>query len=335
MNIGIIGFGLMGQVRARNLALMPEHRLVAVYDPDQDRAKVLATQMEYSVESSYEALVQRKDIDVVLVAVPHFRARDIVVVALQAGKHVLCEKPLGLNTQESGDILKAARDSGRHLTVGFNYRFYPGIQEARRIIAVGGIGQPTHLRCVVGHGGRPGMEREWKTSKALCGGGVLLDPGIHVIDLIRFLFGEIRSGVAWLSRTFWEIDVEDNAFLILETVGECLAQVHTSITEWKNKFALDIFGRDGYVSVQGRSDFYGPQVVRHGKRWGWLQNPPGEEVVEEYTLEDTSFALEMRAFLNRIAGKEVSDLATGGDGRRALEIIERLYRAGNGQVVTV
>lgn len=336
MNFGIIGFGLMGQRWARELFLMPGHSLVAVYDPDAEKSRSLLSHMEYFAEPSYEKLLGRDDIDVVIIAVPHFKIHDITVSALQAGKHVLCEKPLGLNTKESGDIIQTVQTTGLHLCAGFNYRFYPGIQYIRRIISMGRIGKPTHLRCVLGHGARPGYNTEWKTQKSLCGGGALLDPGIHIIDLIRFLLGDVKAGALYALNTYWNnIDVEDNAFVILKTESGLWAQLNISFVEWKNRFSLEIFGSDGYVNVQGRYGSYGPQVVRLGRRWGWLETPPQSEVVTEFGSEDRSLSLEMQAFCNRIAGKEDDTSSRAEDGKRALEIVERLYKAGNGRFATV
>jgi predicted dehydrogenase len=326
LNIGIIGFGLMGLQRARAIALLQPHRLAAVYDPDQARAAGYAAEMGYDVESSYQALIERPDIDIVMIAVPHFRSREIAVAAFRAGKHVFCEKPLGVNMRDCDAILRAAERACRRLGVGFNYRFYPGIQEARRRMEAGDIGVPTHLRCVMGHGGRPGMENEWKTSKAKCGGGALLDPGIHIIDLIAFLMGPIRDGSASLFRSFWNIDVEDNAFVTLRTEAGCHAQVHLSITEWKSKFSMDIFGTEGSLSIRGRSGFYGPQNVRFERRWAWLSDPAAESETR-YAAEDASFLIETRAFLESIEGNLSYDLANGQDGRSALGFIEHLYES--------
>lgn len=325
MNVGIVGFGLIGQQRARNVAQMPEHRLVAVYDPNQSRASSLQDKIDYATEPSVRCLIGRDDVDVVMIAVPHLYSRDIAVAAFEAGKHVFCEKPLGRDMRDCDAIMRAAERACLRLGVGFNYRFYPGIQEARRRIADGEIGTPTHLRCVMGHGGRPGMEDEWKTSKKVCGGGALLDPGIHILDLIAYLLGPIRDGSASLFRSFWKIDVEDNAFVTLETYSGCAAQAHISITEWKSRFSLDIFGTDGEIRVRGRSGFYGPQTVRYTRRWPWLSADGNAETVTEYPAEDQSFLLETRAFLDSIKGRMSSELAMGEDGRTALALIERLY----------
>ena len=326
MKVGIIGAGLMGEKRARAIAGLDGRSVGAVFDVDQDRAAALAGQFGGSVELSAEALVERPDLDAVVLAVPHHLTRDLAVAAFDAGKHVFCEKPVGRVTAECDAIVAASERAGRVLGVGFNYRHYPGVERAKRLIGDGAIGEPTHLRFVLGHAGRPGYEREWKTSKAQCGGGALLDPGIHVIDLVRFLLGPIEGGTVTLFRSFWELDVEDNAFLSLRTVDGRQAQAHVSITEWRNEFALDIFGPEGSLRIRGRSGFYGPQSIELTKRWSWLaEERKREEFEETFDREDRSFEIELERYFDRIEGRPTPDLATPEDARCALELTERLY----------
>jgi predicted dehydrogenase len=327
MNVGIIGCGLMGQQRARSLALMPQKpKVVVVYDPDPGRASELAGKLDCHAAASLAELLAMPGFEVAIVAVPHWIAKDTAIAALRAGKHVLCEKPLGLTTEDAREVVSAAESNHRMLTPGFNYRFYPGFQAAARALEAGAVGKLTHIRAELGHGARPGYEKEWKTSKALCGGGALLDPGVHFIDLIRFYAGEIRSGSANLVRSFWDIDVEDNAFVHFQTESGVHVELHISITEWRSRSALDLFGRDGCIQVRGRSGFYGPQVMRIKKRWDWIEPAQPEQKVE-FPPDDLSFAGEMSAFWDRLEGKAAPDLATAQDGVRALEIVENLYRA--------
>jgi predicted dehydrogenase len=326
MKVGLIGCGLMGRNRARALSTIGGHTLAGVFDPDGQRSRKIASDSSAEVMESWQAVTERPDIDAVLVAVPHRHSREICIAALHSGKHVLCEKPLGLSVRESDEILAAVRP-GQVLAVGFNYRFYPGIQLARKLLQQGQIGELTHVRAALGHGARPGYEREWKTSKLECGGGALLDPGIHMLDLVQFFAGEIHSADAMLSRVFWPIDVEDNAFVNIRAGESRLAQLHISITEWRSRFAFDLFGTAGYIKVRGRCGFYGPQVVRQNTRWPWLESPEREESRWEFPLEDTSFAAELAAFFNAIETGHRGDLATGQDGLEAMKIIEFLYSA--------
>lgn len=325
MRIGIIGCGLMGQQRARSLALVPEKtEVLSVFDPNPDAAMALASRLRCKAARSAEELLSEKTMDVAIVAVPHFVAKETATLALQAGKHVLCEKPLGLTREDAESVVWAAQYHQRMLTPGFNYRFYPGFRAAHDAVNAGEIGKLTHIRAVLGHGARPGYEREWKTSKDLCGGGALLDPGIHLIDLIRMFAGEVKAGSASLFRSFWDIDVEDNAMVHLEAGDGCRVQLHISITEWPSQCLIELFGQEGCIQVRGRGGFYGAQKIRIKKRWDWLE--PGEsEWVKQFPLEDTSFASEMSAFFDSLAGRKSPILADGRDGVRAMEIIRDLY----------
>lgn len=325
MNIGIVGFGLMGKQRASDIKKMQgRHRLVAVADVNNTLAQRHQKEYGYAILPDWQALVERKDIDAVLVAVPHIFAKDIVIGALARGKHTLCEKPMGRNAYEARQILEAGKRYNRRIEPGFNYRFYPGIQKVVEVLRQNVLGEVTHARCVLGHGGRPGMEKEWKMDRELCGGGALLDPSIHIIDLFRFLLGEITEGVLWKDQAFWKTGVEDNAFLLLKTEKNQILSVHSSITEWKNLFRVEIFGTEGYCVLTGRSNRYGPQEVRVGKRWFWLAGE--EEQVWKFSGQEDSFFLELQAFLSATSGDTHPSLATPEDGVRALEIVDHLYK---------
>lgn len=324
MNFGIIGCGLMGKQRARALGALPEARLISVFDPSEERASALAVEFGCASDPDAGELVSRPEIDAVIIAVPHFLSRELSITALQAGKHILCEKPLGLTSGECLDIMQAAGHQ-QVISVGFNYRFYPGVRQAMQMIGESSIGALTHMRCVLGHGGRPGMESEWKTSKTLCGGGALLDPGIHFLDLIRQAGGELALNGASLSRSFWETDVEDNAFVLL-TAGSVQAQAHISLTEWKSRFAIDFFGTGGCLKLRGRSGFYGPQVLQYNRRWEWLQ-PEFTPSRMEWPLEDISFTEELRAFIATVEGRPAEPVGTPNDCLQLLRVIENIYAA--------
>ena len=273
-------------------------------------------------------LFARKDIEAIIISVPHHLIPEKAISAMKVGKHVLCEKPMGKNLTEARSIMDSIHEVV--FEPGFNYRFYPGIQKVHELIQHRAVGDVADVRCVLGHGGRPGMEKEWKTSIEFCGGGALLDPGIHGIDLFRFLFGEITEGILWTKNSFWDLEVEDNAFALLRTASDQTISAHFSITEWKSLFRLEVFGTDGYMILEGRSRSYGPQTVRFGKRWFWLDST--EEQKWDFSVEDTSFYEELKAFLEKIEGKENSCLAAPGDGLRAMEIVEKLYEAEGKQI---
>jgi predicted dehydrogenase len=330
MRVGIIGFGLIGQRRAKGLKKMKGHKLVAVCDPNPANAKALLGEMKYDIEPDWQALIKRPDIDVVLIAVPHALSAKIAIAALRAGKHVLCEKPMGLNAAEARRIEAAAVKAGKVASVGFNYRFYPGIQKIKQLLDKSAIGKITHVRIVYGHAGRPGMEKEWKMKKKIAGGGTLIDPGIHFIDLSRFLFGELAHGEMWHDRTFWKSDVEDNTFVLLKTKRGVTVSAHFSTTEWKNLMRIEILGTDGFIFLQGKAGYFGPQEVKMGARWSFITGK--KDKVWRWSDEEQSFTEELKAFLGTLEGRPNVFTAKSKDNIKALEAIDALYRhAGHGK----
>lgn len=200
MNVAIIGCGLIGTKRAR--ALQPDDRLVVVCDVEKERAEYLAQEFCCEAVPDWNQVVSRVDIDIVIISSINATLEPITIASLQSGKHVLCEKPLGRNTSESKRMVDAAIKYKRTLKTGFNHRFHPAIWKAKTLLDEGAIGHCFSIRARYGHGGRPGMEKEWRASKELCGGGELSDQGVHVIDLIRWFGGEITEAYARVETKF-------------------------------------------------------------------------------------------------------------------------------------
>src|SRR4030042_4857738 len=109
-------------------------------------------------------------------------------------------------------------------------------------------------------------EIEWRAAKELSGGGELLDQGIHVADLFRWFLGELEVVYGNTPTYFWNMEVEDNAFALFKTSIGQTALMHTSWTQWKNRFTFEIFGEAGYLIVEGLGGSYGTETLRIGKR---------------------------------------------------------------------
>jgi predicted dehydrogenase len=198
------------------------------------------------------------------------------------------------------------------------------VRKARELLDAGVLGPLHFLRCRYGHGGRPGYEKEWCTRAELSGGGVLLEQGIHIFDLVRHLLGEPSQLLAQTQRFYWNFPVaEDNGFCLLQTACGQLAQIHVSWTQWVNIFELELFGRDGYVRLEGRDGHYGPQRLIWGKRKPDHGRP--EQEVFDFPADD-SWELEWREFLDAI--EEAREPAgSAGDGLRAQQLVEAAYRS--------
>ncbi|MEW5843882.1 MAG: Gfo/Idh/MocA family oxidoreductase, partial [Bacteroidota bacterium] len=203
-------------------------------------------------------------------------------------------------------------------------RFHPAVWKAKQLTDEGAIGKIFNIRARYGHGGRPGMEKEWRASKDLCGGGELLDQGVHIIDLIRWFGGEIKEVYGKVETKFWEMQVEDNAFAILKTAENVTASFHVSWTNWKNIFSFEIFGTDGYLRIEGLGGSYGVETLEVGKRN--MQGGKPEIQVSEFPSEDISWKEEWKEFKKAIEEKR-DPIGNGIDGLKANEVIEAIYRS--------
>jgi predicted dehydrogenase len=325
LSAAIIGAGGIGRIRARSISSSGLGRVAAIADVDSTRAREVAQEFSASYAPNWREAVSHPDIDVVVVSTPTKFHTEIAIEALQAGKHVLCEKPLARTTEESRRIVEAARRANRVLKTGFNYRQMAHIRKARELIEAQAIGPAYFLRSRYGHGGRPGYEQHWCTDADLSGGGVLQEQGIHIVDLVRVFLGEPSRVLAETSRYFWPFpEVEDNCFCLFETPAGQLAQLHVSWTQWINILEIEIFGRDGYLRLEGRDGHYGPQRLTWGKRQP-NHGRPVEEVFS-FTGTDDSWNREWREFFELIRNGEDS-IAAAEEGLRTQELVEASYQS--------
>jgi len=321
MNVGIVGCGLIGQKRARALA---GRRLVACADIDSARASQLASQHAgCEALSGWEQLVQRPDLGLVIVATAHDALAKITKAALYSGKHVIVEKPAALSSRELETVLQEERRSGRHVHVGFNHRYHRTFRKAFELVRAGELGPLMYLRARYGHGGRLGYEREWRACRKRSGGGELIDQGIHLIDLARCFLGDFSEVQGYAHTFFWDMEVEDNGFLMLRTPGRQVAFLHASCTEWKNLFSFEIYGRQGKLEISGLGGSYGLE------RLSWYrmlpEMGPPETTIWEYPMADDSWEQEMAEFLEdiRLDRRPSAGLS---DAAAALRVIEEIYR---------
>ena len=250
--------------------------------------------------------------------------------ALQAGAHVLLEKPAGISTSQINRLIECQRASGRLVKVGFNHRFHPGIARAAEEIHSGRHGDLMYLRARYGHGGRFGYDREWRADPARSGGGELVDQGMHLLDLTHWLAGPLALHSALLRTHFWDTPAEDNAALILgeprSRTGPW-AMLHVSWTEWKNLFSIEVYCRTAKIQVDGLVSSYGPQRLRVYEMSEKLGPPALREI--EYPDEDHSWEGEWASFTAAIdANDERLIHGALSDARYAWEQIEAAYAAG-------
>ena len=324
LNVAIIGAGLIGRKRAAALKKFDNCKLVVTVDVNEDAARKLAGEFGGDVETDWCLAVKRDDVDIVIVATYNKYLLPISIAAMESGKDVLCEKPLGRNSAESKNIIEKARDYGRVVKTGFNHRHHPAIAKAKELFDNREIGELSYIRCRYGHGGRPGYDKEWRANKDICGGGELLDQGVHVVDLFRWFAGDFDEAFGYLPTCFWDMNVEDNAFAMFKNRNGVVASMHTSWTQWKNLFSFEIFGNNGYLIIEGLGGSYGPETLKIGKRRA-KGGAPDEEIIE-FPGEDISWIEEWKEFISAIKDKR-EPLGNGYDGYQAGRMIAAVYRS--------
>src|SRR3990167_927850 len=323
ITFAIIGCGLIGQKRAKAIAALPEDALlIACVDIDFNCAEKLAAQFQNCLAfNNYKIMLEKTNPDAVIIATTHDALSIIGEDVIRAGKHVLIEKPAGRNSNEIKSLISAVKNNIVH--VGFNHRYHPAIQKAKQLVDQGDICDLMYIRARYGHGGRLGYEKEWRANPKLSGGGELIDQGIHLIDLSRWFLGEFSEVDGFAHTYFWDIHVEDNAFLTLKTAKKQVAFLHVSCTEWKNLFSFEIFGKMGKLHINGLGGSYGLESLTHYKMLAEM-GPP-ETVVYEYPAQDNSWELELREFINHIKQNKAS-LPNLNDAFQAFIIVEDIYQ---------
>lgn len=321
MNVGIVGCGLIGLKRARALA---HAQLAAVTDAIAERAQSLAGQFSgVEVSSNWQALVQRPDVDIVIIATTNNWLAPITLEAVKAGKHVLVEKPAALTADELKPVLAAAEQAGVKVRVGFNHRYHPSLQKAKALIDAGEAGPLMFIRGRYGHGGRVGYDREWRADPKIAGGGELIDQGVHLIDLSRWFMGDFSQVYGAAHTYFWDMPVDDNAFMMLQTPQSQTAWLHVSCTEWKNLFSFEIYGRDAKLHVDGLGGSYGVERLAFYKMLPEM-GPP-DTTIWEYPRSDNSWRLEFAEFIEDIQ-LDRQPAAGLADALAALQVVEQIYK---------
>lgn len=296
MQAALVGCGRIGHKRAQSLGAVP---LVAVADTNWASAQQLASRFPGCVAlPDWTHLVKRDDVDIVIVSTTNDVLATVTKAAVEAGKHVLVEKPAARNPAELVPVLQAARAKGVIVKVGFNHRFHPALMKARSLCDSGEMGPVMYVRARYGHGGRVGYDREWRADPAIAGGGELLDQGVHLIDLARCFLGDFTEVHGHIARFYWDMPVEDNGFLFLRTPQGHVAWLHASCTDWKNIFCFEVFGQRGKLQVDGLGGSYGVERLTYYRMLPQL-GPP-ETTVWEYPGADRSWEFEFSHLLDCI-----------------------------------
>jgi len=319
--VGIIGCGNIGRKRAK--ALGKGGRLVACADTDLSRANALAGGANALAFDDWRLMLLVPEIDIVIIATLHDMLAEITLAAIQAGKHVLVEKPAARSPAELEPVMAEAMAAQVKVHVGFNHRYHRALQKAKEIVKSGALGPLMFIRARYGHGARVGYDREWRADPVLSGGGELIDQGPHLIDLSRWFLGEIVETQGFAHTYYWDMPVDDNGFMILKTAQQQVAFLQVSCTEWKNLFSMEIYGRDGKLDINGLGGSYGIERLTYYKMLPEM-GPP-ETTSWEYPMEDNSWAVEMAEFYDDIRLDRNPEAGLR-DAYESLKVVHSIYK---------
>jgi predicted dehydrogenase len=317
----IIGCGLIGRKR---LATLRTGQLVMACDLDLPRAESLvATAGSGRATRDVEEAIDDPSVTAVIVSTLNNSLAPIASRTIKAGKHVLVEKPAGTSVAQIDELLADSAQKNVRVRVGYNHRFHPALLQARSLVESGALGPLMFLRGRYGHGGRAGYDREWRADPSLSGGGELIDQGVHLIDLAGWFLGEFTRVDGHTATYYWDMPVDDNAFLSLRTAEGQTAWLQVSCSEWKNLFSLEIYGRQGKLQVDGLGGSYGLERLAFYQMLPEM-GPP-ETTIWEYPRGDNSWKLEMDAFLEDIR-MERTPVPGLKEARAALAVVEKIQR---------
>ena len=322
MNYAIVGCGLIGKKR---LAGLPAgSKLVVACDTTLARAEELVKLAKTGhAVADFKQAVADPQVNAVIVATINSALAGVAAAAIRAGKHVIVEKPAGVSVKQIDELISLAEKHGVCVRVGFNHRYHPAFIKAREIFGSGVMGELMFIRARYGHGGRIGYDQEWRGDPKFSGGGELIDQGIHLIDLAGWFLGGFKKIDGHAATFFWNMPVDDNAFLDLQTAKGQTAWLHVSCTEWKNLFSFEIYGRHTKLHIEGLGGSYGVEKLYHYQMKPEM-GPPDTKLYE-FPGPDESWRREMTEFEQDVQLKRTPDAGLAA-ARAALQIVEEIYK---------
>ncbi|HYR89097.1 MAG TPA: Gfo/Idh/MocA family oxidoreductase [Terriglobia bacterium] len=325
MKCVIFGYGYMGRIRYDALRRRSDIREIVVVDPQVIASEVACTLLRNVGEVEWDS------VDAAFVCTPNDVTADLCIESLNRCGRVFCEKPPGRNWADFRRIEEAAGHAAGHiLSFGFNHRLHPCVQSAKALIGSGQLGNILTVKGTYGKSGGVRYRENWRNDRTRSGGGILLDQGIHMLDIFQFLVGPLAVVDAVLTDSFWSCGVEDNAFVLMKTDSGIPAFLHSSATLWKHTFRLEIGCSEGYLVASGllsRTGSYGREQLVIGKRQfedeALALGNPREEII--HFDRDESWDKEIHEFISAIQESRPCTHGTLAEARSVMQIIRDAY----------
>ena len=328
LRVGIAGFGTVGKKRRAFIEVHPDLELIALCDKSFSSNPPPADGLSYF--ENYQDLL-KLSLDVLFVCLTNDIQPEVTMQALNLGIHVFCEKPPGRTVQDILDVIEVEKKNPHlKLMYGFNHRYHDSVQDAFRMVQSGKLGNIITIRGVYGKSNLITFNQpDWRTKREIAGGGVLLDQGIHMLDLIRLFAGDFDEIQSFVSNSHWQHDVEDNAFALMRNVNGVVAMVHSSATQWRHRFNLEINMQKGSIILGGflsGTKSYGDETMTVIYADTQKDNGDPREESVRYN-KDPSWEREINAFISAVIKNEPIKNGTSKDALDTMRMVYNIYYA--------
>lgn len=318
MNFAAIGLGSFGKKRARAIKESKFAKLVALYDNNPSILDNASKELHVPIKD-YKEILKDNTIEVLAICTPNKFHKDIIIAALNAGKHVFCEKPLARNFKEAQEIYEISKKTNKVVQVGSNHRYFESVKYAKKLVDQGVIGEVLSFNGRIGHNGER-LKDTWFWKKEISGGGTLLDNGCHLLDLSRYFMGNFNKGTGVVSNSYWKnIEVEDTACgMFINDKGK----TSTIFCSWRllsGYLFFELNGSKGYINVDGRFDTHG------GDKIFWSTNEDKKFYNKDFSdIKPTSYNQEIDKFVQNLKeNKECSPSIS--DALEVMRMIDFVY----------
>ncbi|MFT6069505.1 MAG: putative dehydrogenase [Bacteriovoracaceae bacterium] len=326
LKVGIAGYGVVGRRRRLYIDEHPNLETVAVCD--RTFAEDNSIQDGVKTFSRYQDLL-KEDLDILFVCLTNDIAAEVCMAGLNLDMHVFCEKPPGRDLDEIAKVRKVeASKPNLKLKYGFNHRYHDSVKSALEVIRGNKLGKIINIRGVYGKSKILSFESGWRAQRDIAGGGILLDQGIHMVDLLRLFAGEFSEIHSFIDNSFWKHDVEDNAYALMKTEDGVVAFLNSTATQWRHQFQLEISLEKGGVTLSGilsGSKSYGAEKITIAYK---SENDNGDpkEVTTKFN-EDNSWNEEIEEFAEAILQDKPILNGSSLDAFKTMELVYRIYCA--------
>ena len=330
MRVGIAGYGVVGKTRHRSIESNTSYQITAISESNEEARKFIPADIK--IYDDYKSLIASADIDVIFISLPNQFASEAACLSLQKGLHVFCEKPPARTYAELLEVEKQSlKFPELKLMYGFNHRFHLSVEEAKLLIDSNSLGRLINMKGVYGKSQMISFNQtDWRTNREASGGGILLDQGIHMLDLMRYLSGENFTEVfSIIDNAFWNFDVEDNAYVLMKSPTGLVSQLHSSATQWRHVFNLEITLERGSLILGGLltgSKSYGDETLTIITSDPSKDNGMPKESTSKYN-EDVSWDNEIKYFANSLASNTSIERGSIKDALETMKLIEIIYKA--------